>query len=235
MSAPPIRPTLARRSRAGPDGDPLRAARRAAHRAVQPLPQGRRRVLLPVRQVAAVAVLPGAVPGARSWTPPTASGGESCPHNYERVSEPSGTGGVGCRPGPDLVRPSTLLLHEPEFAPNPTGHPCRFPVDLPAFFIKLLTTPGQVVSTPSAEPGPPRWPPRPWAAVALTEADAGYAGALAARLETGTGTPGADRKKNYWKPGTQSGPAVTFGLHRTADRGPLSTASSRRDGARPRR
>jgi DNA modification methylase len=96
--------------------------------------------------------------------------------------------------GPDLVRPSTLLLHEPEFAPNPTGHPCRFPVDLPAFFIKLLTRPGQLVLDPfggtgttavAAEALGRRW--------LLTESDPGYAGALVARLqpgpETGTGTP----------------------------------------------
>jgi DNA modification methylase len=88
--------------------------------------------------------------------------------------------------GPDLVRPSTLLLHEPEFAPNPTGHPCRFPVDLPAFFIKLLTLPGQVVLDPfggtgttavAAEGLGRRW--------VLTEADAGYAAALPARLQVG--------------------------------------------------
>ena len=108
------------------------------------------------------------------------------PHNYQRVSEPSGHGRRRVQAGPDLVRPSTLLLHEPEFAPNPTGHPCRFPVDLPAFFIKLLTLPGQVVLDPfggtgttavAAEGLGRRW--------VLTEADAGYAAALPGRLQLG--------------------------------------------------
>jgi len=107
-------------------------------------------------------------------------------HNYERVSEPSGHGRRRVQAGPDLVRPSTLLLHEPEFGPNPTAHPCRFPVDLPAFFIKLLTLPGQVVLDPfggtgttavAAEGLGRRW--------LLTEADAGYAAALPGRLAGG--------------------------------------------------
>ena len=108
------------------------------------------------------------------------------PHNYQRVSEPSGHGRRRVQAGPDLVRPSTLLLHEPEFAPNPTGHPCRFPVDLPAFFIKLLTLPGQVVLDPfggtgttavAAEALGRRW--------LLTEAEASYAAALPGRLAAG--------------------------------------------------
>jgi len=107
-------------------------------------------------------------------------------HNFERVSEPSGHGRRRVQAGPDLVRPSNLLLFEPEFAPNPTGHPCRFPVGLPAFFIKLLTTPGQVVVDPfggtgttavAAEALGRRW--------LLTEADADYAAALPARLVLG--------------------------------------------------
>jgi hypothetical protein len=107
-------------------------------------------------------------------------------HNYERVQEPSGHGRRRVQAGPDLVRPSTLLLLEPEFGPNPTGHPCRFPVDLPRFFIQLLTSPGQVVLDPfggtgttgvAAEGLGRRW--------VLVEADPGYASALPRRLESG--------------------------------------------------
>jgi DNA modification methylase len=47
-----------------------------------------------------------------------------------------------------MVRPSTLLHLEPEFLPNPTEHPARFPVELPAFFIRLLTQPCQLVFDP---------------------------------------------------------------------------------------
>lgn len=69
-------------------------------------------------------------------------------HNYERVTEPSGQGRRRVQAGPDLVRPSTLLHMEPEFLPNPTEHPARFPVELPSFFIKLLTQPEQLVFDP---------------------------------------------------------------------------------------
>lgn len=69
-------------------------------------------------------------------------------HNYERVNEPSGQGRKRVQAGPDMVRPSTLLHMEPEFLPNPTEHPARFPVELPTFFIKLLTRPGQTVFDP---------------------------------------------------------------------------------------
>ena len=69
-------------------------------------------------------------------------------HNYERVNEPSGQGRKRVQAGPELVRPSTLLYMEPEFLPNPTHHPTRFPVELPSFFIKLLTEPGQLVFDP---------------------------------------------------------------------------------------
>jgi len=109
------------------------------------------------------------------------------PHNYERVNEPSGHGRRRVQAGPDLVRPSTLLLYEPEFGPNPTGHPSRFPVEVPGFFIQLLTAPGQVVLDPFAGTGTTgvaaealgrRW--------LLAEADAGYAAALGARLRTAT-------------------------------------------------
>jgi len=50
--------------------------------------------------------------------------------------------------GPDWVRPSTLLYFEPEFGPNPSRHPARFPLQLPTFFIKLLSRPGQLVVDP---------------------------------------------------------------------------------------
>ncbi len=71
-------------------------------------------------------------------------------HNYERVNEPSGQGRRRVQAGPEMVRPSTLLHMEPEFLPNPTEHPARFPVELPSFFIKLLTQPGQLVFDPFA-------------------------------------------------------------------------------------
>lgn len=69
-------------------------------------------------------------------------------HNYERVNEPSGQGRRRVQAGPDMVRPSTLLSLEPEFSPNPTLHPARFPIALPSFFVKLLTEPGQTVFDP---------------------------------------------------------------------------------------
>lgn len=69
-------------------------------------------------------------------------------HNYVRVNAPSGQGRKRVQAGPDMVRPSTLLHLEPEFGPNPTRHPARFPVQLPAFFIKLMTRPGQLVFDP---------------------------------------------------------------------------------------
>lgn len=72
------------------------------------------------------------------------------PHNYKRVNEPSGQGRKRVQAGPDMVRPSTLLYFEPEFLPNPTEHPARFPEQLPRFFIKLLTKPGQLVFDPFA-------------------------------------------------------------------------------------
>lgn len=72
------------------------------------------------------------------------------PHNYVRVNEPSGQGRKRVQAGPDMVRPSTLLVWEPEFGPNPTEHPARFPLQLPTFFIKLLSEPGQLVFDPFA-------------------------------------------------------------------------------------
>lgn len=104
-------------------------------------------------------------------------------HNYERVAEPSGHGRRRVQAGPDLVRPSTLLSFEPEFAPNPTEHPSRFPAELPEFFIRLMTLPGHVVVDPFAGTGTTgvaaeglgrRW--------LLVEADAHYAAALPDRL-----------------------------------------------------
>lgn len=107
-------------------------------------------------------------------------------HNYERVNEPSGQGRKRVQAGPDLVRPSNLLYLEPEFGPNPTSHPARFPVGLPTFFIKLLTQPGQLVFDPFAGTGTTglaaeqlgrRW--------LLTELDAAYALVLDERLRAG--------------------------------------------------
>jgi DNA modification methylase len=88
--------------------------------------------------------------------------------------------------GPDLVRPSTLLHLEPEFGPNPSRHPARFPLALPSFFINLMTTPGQLVFDPFAGTGTTglaaeqlgrRW--------LLAELDEEYAHALEDRLATG--------------------------------------------------
>lgn len=70
------------------------------------------------------------------------------PHNYTRVNAPSGQGRKRVQAGPDMVRPSTLLYFEPEFSPNPSRHPARFPITLPSFFIKLLSEPGQFVIDP---------------------------------------------------------------------------------------
>lgn len=108
------------------------------------------------------------------------------PHNYQRVNAPSGQGRKRVQAGPDLVRPSTLLLYEPDFTPNPTRHPARFPIQIPAFFIKLLTQPGQVVLDPfagtcttavAAEQLGRRW--------LMIEQDRKYAAALPARLRQG--------------------------------------------------
>ncbi len=107
-------------------------------------------------------------------------------HNYERANAPSGQGRKRVQAGPDLVRPSTLLNFEPEFLPNPTRHPARFPVDLPEFFVKLLTRPGDLVVDPfagtcttavAAERLARRW--------LLSELDEKYTAVLAERLATG--------------------------------------------------
>ncbi len=108
------------------------------------------------------------------------------PQNYVRVNEPSGHGRHRVNAGPDMVRPSTLLLFEPEFGPNPTGHPARFPIQLPSFFIRLLTQPGQLVFDPfagtgttalAAEQSGRRW--------IVTELDRHYAEILPGRIQSG--------------------------------------------------
>ena len=108
------------------------------------------------------------------------------PHNYVRANAPPGQGRKRVQAGPDMVRPSTLLNLEPEFGPNPTRHPARFPVALPSFFIKLLTLPGQVVFDPFAGTGTTglaaellgrRW--------ILAELDQNYAEVLNQRLASG--------------------------------------------------
>ena len=104
-------------------------------------------------------------------------------HNYVRVDAPSGQGRKRVQAGPDLVRPSTCLMLEPEFSPNPTRHPARFPLALPAFFIKLMTRPDQLVMDPfagtcttavAAESLARRW--------LVTEVDERFTSALPARI-----------------------------------------------------
>lgn len=108
------------------------------------------------------------------------------PHNYVRVNEPSGQGRKRVQAGPDMVRPSTLLQLEPEFSPNPTMHPARFPAVLPDFFIRLLTKPGELVYDPfggtgttgvAAERLGRRW--------LMSEIDPEYASIVPARLAAG--------------------------------------------------
>ncbi len=108
------------------------------------------------------------------------------PQNYVRVNEPSGQGRRRVQAGPDMVRPSTLLLFEPEFGPNPVAHPARFPLQLPAFFIKLLSQPGQLVVDPfggtgttalAAEQLGRRW--------LVAELDPKYAAAVPDRFKSG--------------------------------------------------
>lgn len=107
-------------------------------------------------------------------------------HNYVRANSPSGQGRKRVQAGPDMVRPSTLLNFEPEFGPNATGHPARFPLQLPSFFIKLMTLPGQLVFDPfggtcttavAAEQLSRRW--------LVTELDRSYATCLPERLALG--------------------------------------------------
>jgi len=108
------------------------------------------------------------------------------PQNHVRVNEPSGHGRHRVNAGPDLVRPSTLLHFEPEFGPNPTGHPARFPLQLPTFFIKLMTRPEQLVLDPFAGTGTTALAAemlgRRWL---VTELDDHYAGVLPERIRAG--------------------------------------------------
>jgi site-specific DNA-methyltransferase (adenine-specific) len=108
------------------------------------------------------------------------------PQNFVRVDEPSGHGRRRVNAGPDLVRPSSLLYLEPEFGPNPSGHPARFPVALPSFFIELLTLPGQLVLDPFAGTGTTALAAerlgRRWL---VAELDPHYAGVLPDRLRSG--------------------------------------------------
>jgi DNA modification methylase len=87
-----------------------------------------------------------------------------------------------------MVRPSTLLTFEPEFGPNPSSHPARFPLALPQFFINLMSNPGQVVFDPfggtcttalAAELMGRRW--------LVTELDPCYAAILPERIRAATG------------------------------------------------
>lgn len=107
-------------------------------------------------------------------------------HNYVRVNEPSGQGRKRVQAGPDLVRPSTLIHLEPEFSPNPTSHPARFPLGLPDFFIRLLTQPGQVVFDPFGGTGTTGVAAevlgRQWI---VTEIDPAYASILPERIAAG--------------------------------------------------
>ena len=108
------------------------------------------------------------------------------PHNFDRVNAPSGQGRKRVQAGPDMVRPSNLLVMEPEFLPNPTRHPARFPVGLPIFFINLLTQEGQLVVDPFAGTGTTAVAAeklkRHWLCV---DSNATYASALPARLLAG--------------------------------------------------
>jgi DNA modification methylase len=108
------------------------------------------------------------------------------PHNFERANAPSGQGRKRVQAGPDMVRPSTLLTFEPEFLPNPTRHPARFPIALPRFFINLLTKPGDLVVDPfagtcttavAAESLGRRW--------LVAELDESYARVLPDRMDSG--------------------------------------------------
>lgn len=108
------------------------------------------------------------------------------PQNYERVNEPSGQGRKRVQAGPDFVRPSTLLHFEPEFGPNPTEHPARFPLLLPQFFVKLMTQPGDLVFDPFAGTGTTGVAAenllRHWL---MTELDESYVAVLPDRIRAG--------------------------------------------------
>lgn len=107
-------------------------------------------------------------------------------HNFERADAPSGHGRKRVQAGPDMVRPSNALIMEPEFGPNPTRHPARFPVGLPQFFINLMTQHGDLVCDPFAGTGTTALAAeltgRRWL---CTEIDEHWAAILPERLETG--------------------------------------------------
>ena len=44
------------------------------------------------------------------------------------------------------------IVTEPEFSPNPSKHPTRFPPAIPEFFIKLCSRPGDAICDPFAPP-----------------------------------------------------------------------------------
>lgn len=71
-------------------------------------------------------------------------------HNHRRVNAPSGHGRNRVQAGPDWVAPSNAIVTEPEFSPNPSKHPARFPPAIPEYFIKLCTRPGGTVFDPFA-------------------------------------------------------------------------------------
>jgi len=71
-------------------------------------------------------------------------------HNHRRVNAPSGHGRNRVQAGPDWVAPSNAIVTEPEFSPNPSKHPARFPPAIPEFFIKLCTRPGDSIFDPFA-------------------------------------------------------------------------------------
>ncbi len=108
------------------------------------------------------------------------------PQNYVRANAPSGQGRKRVQAGPDMVRPSTLLHLEPEFSPNPVKHPARFPLQLPTFFINLLTQPGQLVVDPFGGTGTTALAAeqlgRQWL---VTELDPKYAAITSERFRTG--------------------------------------------------
>lgn len=75
---------------------------------------------------------------------------------------------------------------EPEFSPNPSRHPARFPLSLPNFFINLLTRPNQMVVDPFGGTGTTALAAeklnRCWL---VTEIDAKYAAMIPSRFIQG--------------------------------------------------
>ena len=108
------------------------------------------------------------------------------PHNFDRVNAPSGQGRKRVQAGPDMVRPSNLLVMEPDFLPNPTRHPARFPVGLPIFFINLLPKRDSLSSTVCGHGYNGGGCREVEASLALcVDSNATYASALPARLLAG--------------------------------------------------